>query len=117
MASTMTKISRLHLTLPIACLGLALGLGGHAYAQQGRSTAGCAQKSDQEQYPNGPQMAQQAGQEQTGSGPSYTAQKTQGLPPGLYEQSQPHPTFPQRDARTASNDQSAARAPVNRPCG
>ena len=64
MSPTAVKTSRLSLALPIACLGLALGLAGPAHAQQVPSTNGCA------------------------SGPTHQAQQTQGLPPSVQDRAQ-----------------------------
>ena len=64
MGSTVVKTSRLGLALPVACLGLALGLAGPTHAQQAPSTSGCA------------------------SGPTHQAQQTQGLPPSVQDRAQ-----------------------------
>ena len=64
MSPTAVKTPRLGLALPVACLGLALGLAGPTHAQQTPSTNGCA------------------------SGPTHQAQQTQGLPPSVQDRAQ-----------------------------
>ena len=119
MTSTTAKMSRLGLTLPIACLGLALGFAGTTRAQQDPSTAGCAQKSDQDQYSSGSHMAAQQADQEQAAGPSYKAQKTAGgggMPQSLIAQSQPQPRFSGQDTQTASNNR-ATTGRMTRPCG
>ncbi len=93
MSSATVRWSRLRLALPIACLGLALGSAGGAYAQQAPSSSGCASgptyqaQKTQGLPPSVQDRAQRADQEQA-SGPTYQAQKTQGLPPSVQDRAQ-----------------------------
>jgi hypothetical protein len=111
MTATTTAARRALWAAPLA-LGLVLGTAGFANAQ----SAGCAQKSDQEQATSGPHMAQQADQEQASNGPhlaqqagatqTYAAQRTAGgggMPQALIDAAQPHPTYA---SKLAENDRS-----------